>query len=345
MDHPLSADAAQLGVDVRELERLVAIFEKTTQRPPLLSELRQLLSKLREPKQHRSSYIGFETAHLLFAMPLLMTAITTFMFGETHGAFAASGPLAATAALTLTVSRCYQLHSRLERMAPGQRFPAISQLGIFEPEKIFYQVGMCATAVLVAATVELMPHTIGRHALFGHIGDELELRESDIDGILESGRFAALGIFIQGLMTLEPPRDDSRPGIRSYLHWLGAGLFFVNGWQFCSATNKLYDDIRSPLADDSRFALAHGMKTFTFGEYSLWVFLAPIIFQIIASTSIYRTVLVSRNDTANVSIRNTMGQIQWLIIGIFLVYFASLAVDFYLAVSLYPLEVANRLNP
>eukprot|EP00494_Astrolonche_serrata_P002647 UN02653 len=137
-------------------------------------------------------------------------------------------PIYGVFSVLFTMFMCYSKHKHGNRMQPGEIFPAISELGMFEG-KFAYQVGFAVTGFFLS--LEMYFFGVVFPPLFPE--DALDL----ISAASRSGVLAGIGCALQGLFTMEPAFTS-----RSFMHWFGALIFAYQAMNFSQIVLKLHKD-------------------------------------------------------------------------------------------------------
>jgi len=229
----------------------------------------------------------------------------------------ASVPLFAGFVVFSTIAFCYALAS--DRFPSGLIFPAISQLGMENPEKIVYQIGFGFTGVVFFICILVFKQTVLPILKVLLPDQEAELNKAVIHGMI-----CALGCTLQGIFTLE-----KKPGWQSYIHWGGALLFAAFARFHADYINKVYKHLRKELPE---ITATLGFKQMCIEPPIGKTFGVVLVFQMISGSS------------ASALLMNGMGLMQWIVIGYFICYFLSYSFDIYYACAYFSRVNKKKTN-
>jgi hypothetical protein len=271
-------------------------------------------------------------------------------------------PLGGAAAVTLTCWKCYWLTRSQNKFQPGINFPPISALGVTQPEMFFYQAGFTITGLFLIATIFAFKYYMLPQLLAVLKEDTAERGSALASSAMRDGLFMAAGVIAQGLFTLE-----MKVSARSLIHWGGAMVFVMFAMRHCNAAVELYalaleNEKISPLRWSyhlKKLCVSSPMWLFVIPiGWQMYVsarpeFAGPSLAQITSElmalsvrdlrqrlidnglkemsddkkelTVLLANHLHSRQSSAGME--NGMGLMQWMIVGSFVVYFATYSFD------------------
>jgi len=266
-----------------------------------------------------------------------------------------------------TVVTCLRWWRTGPRGIAGLIFPAISELGVGQPEKFLYQCGFAFGGIFMGAGIwlyALLVYPMLYDACTAtpdgpHKVEELSL----LSRILKWGYLAAFGVILQGVLTLE-----TTVTLQCVLHWVGAMCFMLGGLNHARVADQLYEILQHRafarefatnrnVRESRRFFANSWVRLVTKFRHliityaSLFLFAIPILSQIssamMGSSSSPATepagetfaeaaadevtAASGRNMPADLTTMNMMGMMQWGIILQFAIYFLTYAVDLCMA--------------
>jgi hypothetical protein len=148
-------------------------------------------------------------------------------------------PLAGMFAVATTVWKCYWLTRELNHVPRALIFPAISALGVLEPEHRIYQIGFAITGVCVFGIFVLFRIYVVPALLIGR--EEDLVATASVFKAATMGYVCSAGIVIQGWFTL-----SQTPNTAVMLHFVGALMFMFGAMQHCNLVNELMSDSADP---------------------------------------------------------------------------------------------------
>jgi len=199
-------------------------------------------------------------------------------------------------------------------------FPAISQLGVKDPERHVYRCGFVAVGLLLVLHV----YILSTHVIPIICGTDLDAVSLGRE-FVSRGYQAAIGAAMQGFFTLE-----LRISTSSIIHWIGAAMFMHGAISHAHASTELYASWLersggSTSSEGLRYS-AYLRETILRGS-SIVMFAPVILSQIfIAVSGANRE---AKDHPANNITMNAMGLMQWLVILQFSLFFASYSVDIF----------------
>jgi len=247
--------------------------------------------------------------------------------------------------LLLTVGVCYALF--LPRIAGTSIvFPAISELGIYTPEKFAYQLGFGMVGLMLLATIHVFDKKVSPQLL--EALSEASSRQLVVEAV-NYGYYAAFGVILQGICTLNTTMS---PEVA--LHFVGAFVFCSYGMHHCNSVRQLFEAGLS--AEHQTLFFSHPyirrtveVRTVCLDKFPLLFVLVPIMFQAYqvlfkGGAQLGGNANLQNQTQGNVdagggtetaaqeenpTLKNIMGLVQWLIILQVAVYFCTYAVDFW----------------
>jgi hypothetical protein len=256
-------------------------------------------------------------------------------FGSRMPIVSVLAPLGSMGCVLLTVFTCYYLWRTGENIRDHRViFPAISELGAAMPEQRVYQVGFAMTGVLLFLHIRMFSQLVVPK-LLEYGTTELQ---AHADQAVSWGYYAAFGVILQGLFTLE-----MKVSMQSMIHWGGAVLFMSGAMNHAQSSKALYDgaleysDHVDVLRNDSLLSVVNVRRLIL--DYSSMVMFVPIIlaqvFFASSAPAAPRRLPSGEEEPAmpDPKTMNTMGVMQWAIILQFAVYFCTYAVDLYVCVE------------
>jgi len=240
--------------------------------------------------------------------------------------------------LLLTVGVCYVLF--LPRIAGTSCvFPAISELGIYAPEKYAYQLGFGLVGVMLFTTIRVFDKKVAPHLL------ALTGTDEQVVQAVNYGYYAAFGVVLQGVCTLNVAMS---PEVA--LHFVGAFVFCSYGMNHCNYVRQLFE--MGLEAEETTAFFSHPyirsvvqVRGMCLDKFPLLCVLIPVMFQGYqvlfkgggqlggnANPAQGNTEVQDGNQNPpeeNPTLKNIMGLVQWLIILEVAVYFCTYAVDFW----------------
>lgn len=208
----------------------------------------------------------------------------------------------------------------------------MSELGVKQPEKTVYQVGFAVVAALVFVHVGVLERAMKPHfvRVQGLSPKELEDNERDFEMCVSKARMSALGIFLQGVFTLE--HDVSW---QSFVHWGGAIIVMIGATAHTQASQDMY----KRTAPHSALLQTPGMKWIasirTAMSESLGFFIGGILFLVPLLWQVSKAIDTPANQKnaaqqpSMPSALNLMGAVQWLLIFRIAAVYISYGFDFY----------------
>jgi len=243
--------------------------------------------------------------------------------------------------LLLTVGVCYVLFlPRIE--GTSIVFPAISELGIYYPEKIAYQLGFGLVGVMLFTTIRVFDKKVAPHLL------ALPGTEEQVVQAVNYGYYAALGVILQGVFTLNVTMS---PEVA--LHFVGAFVFCSYGMNHCNYVRQLFEmgleaEEKTAFFSHPYISFVVQLRGMCLDKFPLLCVLIPVMFQGYqvlfkgggqlggnANPGQGNAEVQDGNhnppEEENPTIKNIMGLVQWLIILQVAVYFFTYAVDFWVS--------------
>lgn len=237
-------------------------------------------------------------------------------------------------------------------MQPGERFPAISELGMFMPGRFYYQLGFGTTGLLLAYQMLQFPAVFT--PLFPEDATPL------IKACSQSGFFAAIGATIQGVFTMENAISN-----RSLIHWAGAFVFAFQTMKHSQLIQKLFEDYDCPFVESAetlhnlrKHLLTSGLQTIMFIAFGSMIM--SQMFNAGQTENTQETEKKKKGDkkegedgAANqqpeatpgqIAQKNAMGLMQWGVIGLQAFAFATYCGDFYIGARMEPYVAADVIE-
>lgn len=271
-------------------------------------------------------------------------------------------PLGGAVTVTITCWKCYWLTRGQGKFQPGITFPPISALGVANPEMFFYQAGFTITGLLLVATIVAFKFYMLPHLLAALREEAADKGVALASGAMRDGMWMAVGVIAQGLFTLEMKISP-----RSLVHWGGALVFVMFAMRHCNAAVELYglaleNEKMSPLRWSYQlkklcvsspmwlFIIPIGWQVYASSRPdSIGLSLAQITSDLMnlsiqelrqrlseyGSTEMSEdkkeltTLLANHLHTrqSSAGMENGMGLMQWMIVGSFVLYFATYSFD------------------
>ena len=237
-------------------------------------------------------------------------------------------PLASMFSVICTMIYCYVLWFP-NRKDKSLYIPAISELGVGNPQHFYYQLGFGLTGFLLGVHMKGFEFAMAKHLAHGeYINQEEPAEAVTVQSCIKYGLWAAFGCVLQGLFTLQAPEDLSA---QSFVHWAGAIIFMVGAQRHAATSSELYsraskyiieNEVVSPMSEDSFVAWAARLRNWLLENTSTTSFMIIILAQLVSHVYIPKD---------GFSAMNMLGLVQWIIIGQFAVYFMTYALDVHAA--------------
>jgi len=266
------------------------------------------------------SRLGQERDRSLYAgTPALVISILGSYYGGVACIFV---PLVCISGLFATVGRAYSLWFPT-RQFRGLIFPAISELGVAQPQKSVYQVGFVTVGLLLALHVYVLSQIVIPKLVPSNAEPE---RTKAASNCIWYGYQAAFGAGLQGLFTLELQVSP-----QSIIHWVAAVLFMMGSMHHAQLSSNIYDDAIAEGALPAPVVWAATLRSAILKYSTVVMFLPVILCQVFASSFPQQPPQQAEGGDPQMpgspTMMNAMGLMQWFIILQFAFYFASYAVD------------------
>eukprot|EP01084_Bolivina_argentea_P164429 285865_1 len=221
----------------------------------------------------------------------------------------------------LTIVSCYHLSVNVYNHFPSWLWaPVISLLGCLSPEHFVYQIGFTITALSLLLFYFTFQNGILKVLPISH--------KISINTLKFTILSCAIGVFGQGIITLnddvvniltnENEIENYVPSNTDILHQLLAMIFFLSGLIHGIVSTFVYFKLK----DNDIIKLLKFSRWF-----KLFMVLISLI-QIIASVKNHPTNFNNKGKTHE--LLNMAGVAQWIIIIVYLAFFSSYSLDYYL---------------
>lgn len=251
-------------------------------------------------------------------------------------------PLAGVVIVFSTIRKCYWTTAAQGRMMPGIVFPAISALGMENPEKRIYQVGFALTGLCIGLSVLVFKQLIipvlaplllkvAEANINDVTTDKLNQAKEHIANqsmsCVHNGLYMAGGVMLQGIFTLE-----FKISAQSIVHWLSAAVFAMGAMHHCQSVVDMYSVVTAdPTApaffQHPLFRVSLSVKKMALST-PIMMFGLPLLYQVYTA---WAGKPANPEAEQGATMENMMGLMQWGMVMSFMLFFLTYTVDFFLA--------------
>eukprot|EP00466_Bigelowiella_natans_P013911 jgi/Bigna1/89504/estExt_fgenesh1_pg.C_500083 len=260
-------------------------------------------------------------------------------------------PATAAVIAGFTVAACYILTEAQDSFInKGILFPAVSFLGRSGDAKLTYQIGFATTGMLLLVTIGLLYMLLAEPlSIIGLLREdplasrgEANSATTEGSGLIvdrrasaravsrafSMGLLSAAGVIVQGVFVLE-----LKITAQTLLHWAGALMFMMGAQSHAKEVLLVYETTASePLRRLLKTSLTWKQCCVS---APVLLFLVPIAVQIGRAAS---------GLDSGAVVQNSMGVMQWGIIGSYILFFLSYSLDLFLVIMYFPVVEDARAD-